>query len=59
MVRQCYVCKVYDNKPEAQRLTFHSFPRINERRQLWLSALGYSDHHPFPKIVEICSKHSC
>nr|CAI5829115.1 unnamed protein product [Callosobruchus analis] len=39
-------------------VAYQSFPRLNERRQLRLSALGYSDHHPFPKIVEICSKHS-
>ncbi|VEN62693.1 unnamed protein product [Callosobruchus maculatus] len=57
MVRQCYVCKAYDYKPEAQRLTFHRFPLSGERRQLWLSALGYNDNHQFPKRVEICSKH--
>nr|CAI5852333.1 unnamed protein product [Callosobruchus analis] len=57
MVRQCYVCKVYDYKSKSQHLTFHILPKNIERRQLWLSALGYDEHHQFPKRVEICSKH--
>nr|CAH7746840.1 unnamed protein product [Callosobruchus chinensis] len=29
----------------------------NRRRAIWISLLGFEKIHPFPKYVEICSKH--
>nr|CAI5854388.1 unnamed protein product [Callosobruchus analis] len=32
-------------------------PKKDPKRSLWISVLGFEKDHPFPKIVDVCSKH--
>ncbi|VEN34526.1 unnamed protein product [Callosobruchus maculatus] len=32
-------------------------PKKDPRRSLWISLLGFEEDHPFPKYVDLCSKH--
>nr|CAH7736119.1 unnamed protein product [Callosobruchus chinensis] len=57
MVRYCYVCKIYSYQRESQGLSFHRLPNEPSRRAIWIPLLGFEKNHPFPKYVEICSKH--
>nr|CAH7747705.1 unnamed protein product [Callosobruchus chinensis] len=57
MVRYCYVCKIYSYQRESQGLSFHRLPNEPSRRAIWISLMGFEKNHPFPKYVEICSKH--
>ncbi|VEN44792.1 unnamed protein product [Callosobruchus maculatus] len=57
MVRYCYICKVYSHQPKSQGLSFHRLPNEPSRRAIWISLLGFEKNHPFPKYVDICSKH--
>ncbi|VEN42694.1 unnamed protein product, partial [Callosobruchus maculatus] len=57
IVRYCYICKVYSHQPESQGLSFHRLPNKPSRRAIWISLLGFEKNHPFPKYVDICSKH--
>nr|CAH7724080.1 unnamed protein product [Callosobruchus chinensis] len=57
MVRYCYVCKIYSHQRESQGLSFHRLLNEPSRRAIWIFLLGFEKTHPFPKYVEICSKH--
>nr|CAH7716207.1 unnamed protein product [Callosobruchus chinensis] len=56
-VRYCYVCKIYSHQRESQGLSFYRLLNEPSRRAIWISLLGFEKNHPFPKYVEICSKH--
>nr|CAH7762529.1 unnamed protein product [Callosobruchus chinensis] len=57
MVRYCYVCKIYSHQCESQGLPFHRSGKFIIKRELFGYLLGFEKNHPFPKYVEICSKH--
>nr|CAH7735730.1 unnamed protein product [Callosobruchus chinensis] len=57
MVRQCYLCKVYNYQEEGHNLSFHSFPVEPVQKGIWASLLGFETDHNIPKRAEICSKH--
>nr|CAH7716790.1 unnamed protein product [Callosobruchus chinensis] len=57
MVRQCYLCKVYNYQEEGHDLSFHSFPVDPVQKGIWASLLGFETDHNIPKRAEICSKH--
>ncbi|VEN48358.1 unnamed protein product [Callosobruchus maculatus] len=42
---------------ERYRLNLCKLPNETSRRAIWISLLGFEKNHPFPKYVDICSKH--